>query len=488
MLPIRWRLTLFHALAILFIVALLGAVITIVAIRGTGSEVEETSHAHALEAARYFEVGGSLDPGSLESIAGDDVFLVVRDGSGQVIAEAGEPAQDIDQVGREERTDIWREVLTTGEVATGASQELYVHVLRVEAPNAPARVVEAWKSYDTVGENIIPYARVAVFVLPLVLLVIILGSYLLARSALLPVNAIVRAAREIGERDLSRRLPVMRPRDELGRLATTFNDLLARLEVAFRQREETLTQQRRFVADASHELRTPLTSIQGYARMLRQWALEDPAAARESVAAIEREAARMSELVESLLRLARGDEAARLDTAAHDLRAVASAAVSAARAAADGRVGVLYQPPPAPVVATFDPDQIQQAAAILLDNAVKYTPEGGTVEVVVRNNDTTVELVVADNGAGIAAEHLPHIFDRFYRVDQARTAGGAGLGLAIARQIAEQHGGTIAVSSQVGRGSRFTLRLPVNHAAGGLPHAEDQPHEAPANHRMGDDE
>ncbi|MGH2558723.1 MAG: sensor histidine kinase [Thermomicrobiales bacterium] len=464
MLSIRWRLTLFHALAILLIVAMLGVIIVIVAIRGTGSEVEEESHARVLEAARFFELGGALDAETLDRIAGDDVYLVARDSNGAVIAESAEPSQDVEKVSQEERAAIWRETLAAGELSTGTSNELYVHALRIEDPNSPASIIEAWKSYDTVGENIIPYGRVVVFVAPLLLIVTIIGSYLLARSALSPVNAIVRTAREIGERDLSRRLPVKHRRDELGRLATTFNDLLARLEVAFRQREETLAQQRRFAADASHELRTPLTSIQGYARMLRQWALEDPATARESIAAIEREATRMSELVESLLRLARGDEGAPLNPAPHDLGEVAAAAVDATRAAVDGKVGVVYQPPPTPVVATFDHDRIRQATGILLDNAVKFTPEGGSVTVIVRANGQAVELAIADNGLGIAEDHLPHIFDRFYRVDQARTTGGAGLGLAIARQIADQHGGAITVASQPGRGSTFTLTLPAGGA------------------------
>jgi signal transduction histidine kinase len=323
-------------------------------------------------------------------------------------------------------------------------------------------VVEAWKSYDKTAETFVPFAKVLPFAVPIGLVLAIVGSYLLARSALSPVGAIVRAARAIGERDLSQRLPVERPRDELGQLASTFNDLLARLEIAFHQREETLAQQRRFVADASHELRTPLTSIQGYARMLRQWALDDPATARESIAVIEREAARMGMLVESLLSLARGDEGAPLECAEHDLREVACAAVEAARAAAQGKVGVVYRQPDAPVVAAFDGDRIRQVATILLDNAVKYTPEGGTVTVALRDDGCAVELSVADTGVGIPAEHLPHLFERFYRVDAARSAGGIGLGLAIARQIAEHHGGTIEVSSEVGVGARFALRLPVD--------------------------
>ncbi|HYH11349.1 MAG TPA: HAMP domain-containing sensor histidine kinase, partial [Thermomicrobiales bacterium] len=287
------------------------------------------------------------------------------------------------------------------------------------------------------------------------------ASWFMARSAMAPVKAIVAQARQIGEHDLSRRLPVERPRDELGQLAITFNEMLARLDVAFRQREEALQQQRQFVADASHELRTPLTSIEGYARMLRQWGVEDPETTREGAAVIEREAVRMRHLVESLLNLAHGDVGISLDLERHDLRKIVNDAVAAARMSAAGRVGIFGEVPNQPVTAEVDRERIYQVLGILLDNAVKYTREGGTVRATSRLAGDRVELEVADTGVGIDSRHLPHIFERFYRVDEARTSGGSGLGLAIARQIVEQHGGSISVASELGRGSVFTVSLPV---------------------------
>jgi signal transduction histidine kinase len=460
MLPIRWRLTLFHALAILGIAALLIAFLVAALIRGVVKEVDETARARAAEAVRALETAALPNDAALAALTDGDVFLVVRDERGRVLASAGTPPAGLGAFGAAEREAIWRGVLATGQPVSVSEHELRAHAVPVVTDHSAARVVEVWKSYDRTAETFVPFVKVLPFAVPVGLVLAIVGSYLLARSALAPVGAIVRAARAIGERDLARRLPVARPRDELGQLASTFNDLLARLEVAFRQREEALAQQRRFVADASHELRTPLTSIQGYARMLRQWALDDPATARESVAAIEREAARMGLLVENLLRLARGDEDMPLERAEHDLREIARAAGEAARAAAQGKVGVVYRQPGAPVVAAFDRDRVRQVATILLDNAVKYTPEGGTVTVALHDDGCAVELSVADTGVGIPTEHLPNLFERFYRVDAARSAGGVGLGLAIARQIAEQHGGTIEVSSEVGVGSRFALRLP----------------------------
>jgi len=298
-------------------------------------------------------------------------------------------------------------------------------------------------------------------------LISVIGAYLLARTALSPVSAVAASARKITESDLSERLPVTNPNDEIGSLATTINGLLSRLEAAFARRqealerqEEALTRQRRFVADASHELRTPLTTIEGYTEMLKEWALHDQETAQESVEAVQDESRRMREMVESLLALAQGDEGAPLELKSQDLGAVATDAVRTARTAGS-KVTVEYRPPGREIVATFDRTRIRQALSILLDNAIKYTPtKGGEVKVEARQRDGWAELVVSDAGVGIPEDHLPFVFERFYRVDKARKRGGAGLGLAIARQIAVAHGGTIEVQSEPGRGSTFVLRIP----------------------------
>ncbi len=250
------------------------------------------------------------------------------------------------------------------------------------------------------------------------------------------------------------------PKDEIGRLATTINDLLARLEAAFARREEALARQRRFVADAGHELRTPLTSIGGYARMLEEWGLRNPQTAREAVAAISRESERMRNLAEGMLALARGDEGVHMDARRQDLAAVAADVVEAARAASGGKPTIEYVAPANRVCTAFDRNRIRQVAAILVDNAVKYTPEEGEVKVSVGERGGWIELEVSDTGIGISEEQILHIFERFYRAEGARALGGAGLGLAIARQVAEAHGGEIAVESELGQGSTFVLRIP----------------------------
>ena len=467
--PIRWRLTLFHALTTLVIAALVAGTFAVVAVLSVRTNVEAPARERAREVARIIEFGGTVDPAALTQFGEDGPFVVVRDDQGRILAQTA----DAPRLLPDDDPPVWRQALAAGEATGGRANVLtvddgvvtggedsYVYAVPVARAGSSV-VVEAGQSYgETPGGPF--YIAVGIGGAAIVAaLLAIGGSYLLARRALAPVNAIVQSARAITEGDLSRRLPVKTRRDELARLATTFNDLLARLEVAFAQRDATLAHHRRFVADASHELRTPLTSILGYARLLREWGLTDPGTARESVALIEQEAARMEELVEGLLNLARGDEGAPLERAEHDLRDVAAGATAAARGAAKGRVGIVYRPPPAPVIAPFDRDRVQQVATILLDNAVKYTPAGGTVTVAVRSHGRGVELAVADTGIGIPEEHVRHVFERFYRVDDARATAGTGLGLAIARQIAERHGGTIAVVSAPGRGSTFTLHLPV---------------------------
>jgi signal transduction histidine kinase len=460
-LPIRWRLTIFYSVTILVIVIFMLLVIVAVSLRAVTGTVEDYSRVRAQDIARYLSTGATLTNEETEALVDDNEYISVRDATGRISSQSVDLAQSMSLLSDEDRDEAWVDALAAGHgIGHRPPRELYVYAAPYSVNGQPAGVVEVWKSIDETGEALIPFSRIVVVVFPLALILAIVGAYFQARSALKPVDAITQAAREITEGDLSKRLPVTNARDELGRLASTFNGVLARLETAFAAKEETLAAQRRFVADASHELRTPLTSILGYARMLKQWGLDDPATARESVVAIEQQASRLVDLAEGMLSLARGDEELRLERGWHDLGAVAAESFAAARAAANGRVGLIFRPPQGPVMAVFDRNMVEQVAAILLDNAVKYTPPGGTVTLEVGGDTTGSTLSVTDTGGGIAPDHLPHIFERFYRADPARAAGGAGLGLAIAGQIAARHGGRIDVATQLGRGSRFTLWLP----------------------------
>jgi len=451
---------LFIALVIGTILLVLGLALYFLSRSALLDNIEDTARSRASAVAEAIESGEGLSDEYVEQLTLDGVSVIVRDRSGRVLKTANLPAKG------EAKDQVWREALNSGEAASGTAalsgDELYyVRAVPVNPPNGPERVVEAGKPYEPALETLEDFATVLAVGIGVAFLLSIGGAYFLARAALRPIDAVTSAARQMGGDDLSKRLPVANPRDEIGRLATTINALLSRLEAAFARREEALARQRRFAADASHELRTPLTSIGGHARMLDEWALkEDPERAKRSVGAIRREADRMRDLVESLLALTRGDEGAPMDVGRHDLATVAEEAAQAAQIAADSKVSVEYVRPERELVVTFDRGRILQLASILLDNAIKYTPDGGRVTIKVGERDGWAALSVSDTGVGIPEDQLPLVFERFRRVDEARTETGAGLGLSIARQLAEAHEGYLEAESTPGEGSTFTMLLP----------------------------
>jgi two-component system OmpR family sensor kinase len=474
-LPIRWRLTLLNTVMIGVILLTLAGSFAWLLYEYRVDQVENTTRTQAKEAAKALEDGEDLlgkDKDELTQATADGaVVIVIRNAQGKVLGQM--PDKPDFSMG-EIHDPVWKEVFKKGQTEHGQVErssegaDYNVYAKRVKPPDnlagtltSSARVVEAGKPYPSVKHILEEFAPVLATVGLLGFVLLVGGAYLLTRAALSSVEAVVRAAGEMSEGDLSRRLPVANPKDEIGRLTTTINALLARLEVAFTRLEETLSRQRRFAADASHELRTPLTSISGHARMLDEWALDgDKETARRSVGTIREEAGRMRGLIESLLTLTRGDEGAPMEVGRYDLGEVAKEATETARAAADGRVSVELVPSENEVTATFDRERVLQVASILLDNAVKYTPEGGSVTVRVEEEDGGVALAVSDTGVGISEEQLPLVFERFYRADAARAEEGVGLGLSIACQIAEAHGGTIEARSKLGVGSTFVLLLP----------------------------
>jgi heavy metal sensor kinase len=279
------------------------------------------------------------------------------------------------------------------------------------------------------------------------------GSFLAAR-ALRPVDRITRAAAQIGAEDLSLRLEPQGADDELGRLTSAFNGMIDRLERAFQR-------QQRFTADASHELRTPLAVI----RSLAEVALTSPrdeAYDARVYAGICEESERLTHLVESLLTLARADEGHVPLLVGVDVDEVAIDAAARIVERARRQDVTLTVVPSDGYEVHGDASLLTQLVLNLLDNALRHTPPGGRIALSIEPTGDGVTLAVADTGSGIAAEHLPRLFERFYRVDQARSRsmGGFGLGLAICEWIARVHAGRLTVQSQVGVGTTFRLWLP----------------------------
>jgi heavy metal sensor kinase len=293
--------------------------------------------------------------------------------------------------------------------------------------------------------------------IPLVLMIATLGGYWMSRRALAPVDAMTSTARSISEHSLSRRLENFKTGDELQRLAETFNQMMDRLEGAFKR----ITQ---FTADASHELRTPTALIRTAAELsLRRD--RDSAEYREVLGQVLEESQRMGILIESLMTLARMDSGAEsLNYSTVDIASILREASSSSQPLADSKqIHFEREVPGEPILVNGDAHVLRRLFLILIDNAVKYTPSNGRVSITLMTRGNDVVVQVRDTGIGISQEDLPFIFERFYRADKARSReSGAGLGLSIARWIAEAHRGSVRVESVVGQGSIFEVSIPVS--------------------------
>ena len=274
-----------------------------------------------------------------------------------------------------------------------------------------------------------------------------------AHRALKPIEEITRAASSIaGTNDLGTRLNWNGPNDELGRLTSVFNQMMDRIEHMF-------SVQQRFIADISHELRTPLTTIQGNVDIVKRYGMDD-----SSLEALESESKRMARLVNELLMLARADFGGlSVDLYPLDLDSVVADAYESAQFLAGERDLTIRLGRLEPVRIKGNTDRLMQLMSNLTTNAVKFTPDGGTITIGLEHIEDEAVLWVKDTGVGIQPENLSRVFDRFYQTDPARThtGGGFGLGLSISRWIVEAHGGSITVTSQPGHGATFTVQFPV---------------------------
>ena len=300
---------------------------------------------------------------------------------------------------------------------------------------------------------------------PLALIFASLGGYLLARKSLAPVVAMGARAARIGASNLGERLPVINERSEIGRLAQTFNELLARLDLSFEQ-------QRRFMADASHELRTPVAIVCGESEVALSQSLRSAEEYRVSLSIMHDEGRRLTRIVEDLFMLARADAGQyQPDFKPFYIDETVGECVRALRSlAAKQGQEFNYTHPQDEMLFRGDEGLVRRMVLNLLDNAIKYTPPGGRIDVELDRQESNYRIIISDTGTGIPPEAQQHIFERFYRVDKARSrngdhkGSGAGLGLSIAAWIAELHGGSIKLVSSNSRGSTFIISLPATAA------------------------
>jgi heavy metal sensor kinase len=366
-------------------------------------------------------------------------------------------------------THLSRAQLENAALADGTPIRLYTVPFVIEPHfEGVVQVAESYRHVQEVQNQLIFLLGVGI---PLTLLASSAGGWFLAASALAPIDRITRTARQISASDLHQRIELERADDEVGRLADTFDQMLARLEEAFEQ-------QRRFIADASHEMKTPLTILKGDVEV----ALTRPRSPeyyRETLEMVNSTTDRLIALVQELLLLARADsrhDILHLDTV--NLAQLLTDEVARLLPKAIDKNIELHLDAPEMLRLEADAAKLQRLFMNLIDNALKYSNPGDSVTVTAQVVEGQARVTVADTGPGIAAEHLPHLFERFYRVDKARshaestgTGSGAGLGLSIAQWLAQTHHGRVEVASRPGQGTVFTVWLPLTPPA--LPESKD---------------
>ncbi len=450
---IRLRLTLWYIVLLAVILAAFSAGIYVTLRHSLSTSLDDSLEIRGEELLLSVRFERSL-PTLAEVVPGDgpadgEQFVRVFDASGAVTFDTGAPsgAPAAVQAALDGNT-----VMRSFHARGGTFRSRLEPVRR---DGEVRGVLEVARSEDDVRDTLRTLLLILGISYPAALVVASFGGVFLAGRALSPIDHLTQMARRISAEDLGKRLDLQLPDDEVGRLARTFDEMIARLDDAF-------SRQRQFTADASHELRTPLTAIKGQVEV----ALSKDRSAdvyRDVLQTVNDETDRLIRLVGSLLTLARADTGQlALTFELVDVAELLTGAVEHVRPLAleHGLDLQLIAGPPAHLRA--DEDLLLQLLLNLLDNATKYTPPGGRVTTGWDVADESIALRVENTGPGIPAEHLPHIFDRFYRVDTARSraGGGVGLGLSISKWIAEAHGGTISASSTPGQAVTFTVTLP----------------------------
>ena len=357
--------------------------------------------------------------------------------------------------------------MTPNQVASFGSEPF-----TVEAPGADFRVVtrvlpsalgsvvvaQSLHDFERTANRI---GRVFLFIGFIVLFFIGFAARQVIKLSMKPLEAVELTAEKIAAGDLSARLENFEPDTEVGRLSTSLNTMLGRIEESFAIRTESEEKLRRFVADASHELRTPLTAIRGFAELHRQGAVPEGEKTKELIGRIEKESIRMGALVEDLLLLARLDQSRQMEFKPVDLVHVIEETVASAKAA--GPSHPINVEMPSELYTLGDSGRIYQVITNLLANARIHTPEGTEITIIARAEDDGAYVSVADNGPGLSEDDQKRIFERFFRADPSRQRNsneGSGLGLSIVEAVMAAHGGKVGVVSKPGQGSAFTLFFP----------------------------
>jgi len=461
---IRFRLTVWYAGLLTVVFVLLGALMffrlksyledsLLQSLSHRAEQIAETLLVNVKQTGEPYVVGEVKDRyepeinGRFIRITRDDGSVLYR--SGPPNDQGFDPADVPPARPSAKREFTWKQILPDG-------RALLIAAFRAAANGSSPYLVEVGAPTLPIDTMLDRLFLLLVFGLPIVVAIAVGGGYFLVNRALTPVDRIARKAEIITQHNLSERLPVTRTGDELERLSISLNHMITRLDDAFQN-------SKRFVADASHELRTPLTVLRGELENLTHDTRSAPDQ-QERLGSLLEEVERLSKIVERLFALSRLDAGqAQTEWVAFDLGELArNTADQMSLLAEDKNVSVTCDSAPR-VPVKGDRARVKQVIVNLLDNAIKYTAEGGAVHVRVGTANGHAVLEVTDTGMGIPSEAVPHVFDRFFRVDHTRSeaSGGAGLGLSIVKSICSAHGGEVEVESAIGRGSRFRVKLPL---------------------------
>jgi two-component system, OmpR family, heavy metal sensor histidine kinase CusS len=460
-LPIRLRLSLWYAMVLCVTTAVMAAIIGGTVLNGIHAELDEQLRARVIRlreklgraAEEHERILGMVSDKGLSALARENTspseLIQLRNARGDWIYRSPEMT----------RAGIDRKPVGAGHfryfdaASTLGRLRVVTADVQIGTPHYRMQMAESLARYDNARRRC--WSALLVFA-PVLLLLSASGAYWLSARALAPIDAIAQRALAISGQNLGERVPVPPAHDEVRRLAETINAMLVRIEAAFQR----ITQ---FTADASHELRAPLAAIRTAAEIAGRRSRSE-AEYRQHFAEIVTETDNTAKLVESLLAIARADSGYGLRSETVDLARIAAEVCSSARRIADEK-GIVFASTiqPGPLQMTGDAEAIRRLLVAVVDNAMKYTERGGRVEVMLFSESGHLVISVADTGIGISEADLPHIFDRFYRADKVRSraVGGAGLGLAIARWIAEAHRGSITCTSSHGFGSTFEIRVPI---------------------------
>jgi heavy metal sensor kinase len=446
---IKFRLTLWYLIAIVILLVVFGTVAYYLLSKNLYRNLDESLRARVIELVGSIKIEGSR----VEFEQKVNELVMVYDADGALIQRLG-PNVEFENIDKTVREALFgKSSFVSASTPNGPDVRLYAAPHNVDSQTRVAIVVGRLPN-DIL--SMLAIFRMVILNSSLLLLFLAgVGGLFLAERTLKPVERITDIARGIGESDLSRRIDVESD-DELGRLSETLNEMIGRLEDAFMK-------QRQFVADASHELRTPLAVIQAESSLVLEKSRTEPEY-RKALELVSQEVSFMSDIVGKLLLLARSDAGTEpMEYQTVDVAGLLTELVQDVDVLAQDKDQTLSAAPMESMTVRGDRTKLKQLFLNILDNAVRYTPAGGRIACTLVRQDGKAVASIADSGIGIAAEHLPFIFDRFYRVDKARTytEGGTGLGLAIASSIAKMHGGEIKVESREGAGTTFTVVLPL---------------------------